>query len=80
MVFIEATRPSSTNLSWFSRDGFRGLLIQISTHTIALLGLVLTSAGGGFLALPLYTLLQDDMTAVANRIAVNNIANAYMII
>ena len=57
-----------------------GLLIQISTHTIALLGLVLTSAGGGFLALPLYTLLQDDMTAVANRIAVNNIANAYMII
>ena len=57
-----------------------GLLIQISTHTIALLGLVLTSAGGGFLALPLYTLLQDDMTAVANRIAVNNIVNAYMII
>ena len=57
-----------------------GLLIQISTHTIASIGLVLTSAGGGFLALPLYTLLQDDVTAVANRIAVNNIANAYMII
>ena len=78
--FIEATRPSPTNLSRCSRDGLGGLLIQISTHTIASIGLVLTSAGGGFLALPLYTLLQDDVTAVANRIAVNNIANAYMII
>ena len=56
------------------------LLIQISNYTIASTGLVLTSAGGGFLALPLYTLLQDDLTAVADRIAVNNIANAYMII
>ena len=56
------------------------LLIQISNYTIASIGLVLTSAGGGFLALPLYTLLQDDLTAVADRIAVNNIANAYMII
>ena len=56
------------------------LLIQISNLTAASIGLILTSAGGGFLALPLYTLLQDDLTVVANRIAVNNIANAYMII
>ena len=56
------------------------LLIQISNHTVASVGLILTSAGGGFLALPLYTTLQDDISAVANRIAVNNIANAYMII
>jgi uncharacterized membrane protein YfcA len=46
----------------------------------AALGLILTSAGGGFLALPLYTLLQDDQMEVANRIAVNNIANAMMIV
>ena len=56
------------------------LWIQISNPTAASIGLILTSAGGGFLALPLYTLLQDDLTVVANRIAVNNIANACMII
>lgn len=57
-----------------------GVMIQLDAYQIASLGLILTSAGGGFLALPLYTLLQDDLMAVAERIAVNNIANALMII
>jgi hypothetical protein len=56
------------------------LILQGSNYEIAALGLILTSAGGGFLALPLYTLLQDDQLAVADRIAVNNIANAMMIV
>ena len=57
-----------------------GLMIQVNDYQIASIGLMLTSAGGGFLALPLYTLLQDDLMAVAERIAVNNIANALMMI
>ena len=56
------------------------LILQGGLYEIAALGLILTSAGGGFLALPLYTLLQDDQLAVADRIAVNNIANAMMIV
>ncbi len=56
------------------------LILQGGQYEIAALGLILTSAGGGFLALPLYTLLQDDQLAVADRIAVNNIANAMMIV
>jgi hypothetical protein len=56
------------------------LVLQGGHYEIAALGLILTSAGGGFLALPLYTLLQDDQLAVADRIAVNNIANAMMIV
>jgi hypothetical protein len=57
-----------------------GFMIQVNDYQIASIGLMLTSAGGGFLALPLYTLLQDDLMAVAERIAVNNIANALMMI
>ena len=57
-----------------------GLMIQLDDYRIASLGLILTAAGGGFLALPLYTLLQDDLLEVAERIAVNNIANALMMI
>ena len=56
------------------------LILQGGHYEIAALGLILTSAGGGFMALPLYTLLQDDQLAVADRIAVNNIANAMMIV
>ncbi len=56
------------------------LILQGGHYETAALGLILTSAGGGFLALPLYTLLQDDQLAVADRIAVNNIANAMMIV
>ena len=56
------------------------LILQGGLYETATLGLILTSAGGGFLALPLYTLLQDDQLAVADRIAVNNIANAMMIV
>ena len=59
---------------------FGTLILQVSDFQTATIGLVLTSAGGGFLALPLYTLLQDDTAVVANRIAVNNIANAMMIV
>ena len=59
---------------------FGTLILQLNDFHAATTGLVLTSAGGGFLALPLYTLLQDDTMAVANRIAVNNIANAMMIV
>ena len=59
---------------------FGTLILQLNNFQAATTGLVLTSAGGGFLALPLYTLLQDDTVAVANRIAVNNIANAMMIV
>ncbi|MDC3058653.1 hypothetical protein OA099_04800 [Litorivicinus sp.] len=59
---------------------FGTLILQLNDFQAATTGLVLTSAGGGFLALPLYTLLQDDTMAVANRIAVNNIANAMMIV
>ena len=59
---------------------FGTLILQVSDFQTATIGLVLTSAGGGFLALPLYTLLQDDTSVVANRIAVNNIANAMMIV
>jgi len=55
-----------------------GFMIQVNNYQIASIGLMLTSAGGGFLALPLYILLQDDLMAVAERIAVNNIANALM--
>ena len=57
-----------------------GSMVQVNDYQIASIGLMLTSAGGGFLALPLYTLLQDDLMAVAERIAVNNIANALMMI
>ena len=57
-----------------------GFMIQVNNYQIASIGLMLTSAGGGFLALPLYTLLQDDLMAVAERVAVNNIANALMMI
>lgn len=56
------------------------LILQGGHYETAALGLILTSAGGGFLALPLYTLLQEDQLAVADRIAVNNIANAMMIV
>ena len=56
------------------------LILQGGLYETATLGLILTSAGGGFLALPLYTLLQDDQLAVADRVAVNNIANAMMIV
>lgn len=56
------------------------LTLQGGHYETVTLGLILTSAGGGFLALPLYTLLQDDQLAVADRIAVNNIANAIMIV
>jgi hypothetical protein len=59
---------------------FGTLILQVSDFQTAAIGLVLTSAGGGFLVLPLYTLLQDDTAVVANRIAVNNIANAMMIV
>ena len=59
---------------------FGTLILQLNDFQAATTGLVLTSTGGGFLALPLYTLLQDDTMAVANRIAVNNIANAMMIV
>lgn len=59
---------------------FGTLILQVSDFQTATIGLVLTSAGGGFLVLPLYTLLQDDTMVVANRIAVNNIANAMMIV
>ena len=59
---------------------FGTLILQVNDFQTATIGLVLTSTGGGFLALPLYTLLQDDTMAVANRIAVNNIANAMMIV
>jgi MFS family permease len=60
---------------------FGALMMQRGHYEMAAaLGLILTSAGGGFLALPLYTLLQDDQMEVANRIAVNNIANAMMIV
>ena len=59
---------------------FGTLILQLNDFQAATIGLVLTSTGGGFLALPLYTLLQDDTMAVANRIAVNNIANAMMIV
>ena len=59
---------------------FGTLILQVSDFQTATIGLVLTSAGCGFLALPLYTLLQDDTAVVANRIAVNNIANAMMIV
>lgn len=57
-----------------------GLLIQTGTYEFAPYALLLTSAGGGYLALPLYTRLQDDQQEVADRIAVNNIANAMMIV
>jgi len=57
-----------------------GLLIQTGTYNFAPYALLLTSAGGGYLALPLYTRLQDDQQEVADRIAVNNIANAMMIV
>ncbi len=59
---------------------FGSLILQLNDFQAATTGLVLTSMGGGFLALPLYTLLQDDTVAVADRIAVNNIANAMMIV
>ena len=59
---------------------FGTLILQLNNFQVATIGLVLTSTGGGFLVLPLYTLLQDDTVAVANRIAVNNIANAMMIV
>ncbi len=59
---------------------FGTLILQVNDFQTATIGLVLTSTGGGFLALPLYTMLQDDTMAVANRIAVNNIANAMMIV
>jgi MFS family permease len=56
------------------------LLVQTSHPELGQLGLVVTAAGGGFLALPLYTSLQNDQHAVADRIAVNNVANALMIV
>jgi hypothetical protein len=56
------------------------LILQGGHYETATLGLILTSAGGGFLVLPLYTLLQDDQVAVADRIVVNNIANALIIV
>ena len=39
---------------------FGSLILQLNDFQAATTGLVLTSMGGGFLALPLYTLLQDD--------------------
>lgn len=56
------------------------LILQGGHPETAALALILTSAGGGFLALPLYTLLQDSQMDVADRIAVNNIVNATMIV
>ena len=58
---------------------FGTLILQASDFPAATVDLCL-QAGGGFLALPLYTLLQDDTAAAADRIAVNNIANAMMIV
>lgn len=56
------------------------LILQGGHPETASPALILTSAGGGFLALPLYTLLQDSQIDVADRIAVNNILNATMIV
>ncbi len=56
------------------------ILTQICDYSFANIGLVVTAAGGGFLALPLYTMLQDDQLIVVDRIALNNVANASMIL
>jgi len=56
------------------------LMVQTYDPELGQLGLFVTAAGGGFLALPLYTSLQQDQHAVADRIAVNNVANALMIV
>ena len=56
------------------------LMVQTADPAFGQFGLVVTAAGGGFLALPLYTALQNKAHAVANRIAVNNVANALMIV
>lgn len=56
------------------------LLIQTEDYSLGQAGLFIAAMGGGFLALPLYTLLQDDVLTVAERVAVNNVANALMIV
>lgn len=56
------------------------LLIQTAEYSLGQAGLFIAAMGGGFLALPLYTLLQDDVLTVAERVAVNNVANALMIV
>mgnify|MGYP001035842719 CR=1 FL=1 len=56
------------------------LLSQSASFEVGQVGLFVTAMGGGFLALPLYTLLQDDVLSVAERVAVNNVANALMIV
>ena len=55
-------------------------LTQPLEYELGQIGLFITAMGGGFLALPLYTLLQDDVVHVAERVAVNNVANALMIV
>ncbi len=78
-VLFKGRRLTTRVVAGASTMVFGTLLLQLSDFQVATIGLVITSTGGGFLALPLYTLLQDDTVAVANRIAVNNIANAMMI-
>ena len=56
------------------------ILANHSSYAFATLGMCITAAGGGFLSLPLYTMLQDDQSVVADRIATNNVINALMII
>ncbi len=55
------------------------LLIQTTDYQNGQIGMFIAALGGGFLALPLYTMLQDDSLRVAERIAVNNVANALLI-
>lgn len=43
-------------------------------------GLVLAAAGGGYLALPLYTALQRHSRQVSDSIAANNVVNAALIV
>ena len=56
------------------------LWVWSSTGSMGPVGLVLAAAGGGYLALPLYTALQQNADAVSDCIAVNNIANAALIV
>ncbi len=54
--------------------------VWLSTGSMGPVGLVLAAAGGGYLALPLYTALQQNSETVSDCIAVNNIANAGLIV
>ena len=56
------------------------ILANFPSYAFATIGMCFTAAGGGFLSLPLYTMLQDNQSVVADRIAANNVINAFMII